>query len=90
MNTEILSFWYIPNMMYLSLSSNTLRVTQSAALESTTNTSNSNSFLGKSDKDFQFQHLNMKVAFIEASARGNKEGADYDIKAVEKWLAQVA
>ena len=65
-------------------------MTQSAALESTTNTSNNNTYLGKRDKDFQFQHLSLKVDFVEASARGNKEGSEQDMKAVEKWLAQVA
>lgn len=71
--------------------SNTLRVTQSAALESTTSTSINNAFLGKQGQDFKFSDLKpMKVSFLEASARGNKEGAEHDLKGVEGWLAQIA
>ena len=68
-----------------------LRVTKSAALQGTDNTSNNNTFLGKRGKDFQFADVKpLKVEFAECSARGKSEASDGDLGVIEKWLQQVA
>ncbi|KAL8606594.1 hypothetical protein ACOMHN_009479 [Nucella lapillus] len=70
---------------------NTLRVTQSAALQSTDSTGNNNTFLGKRDKDFAFADIKpLRVTFVECSARGKEGKSDGDLKAVLDWMAQVA
>lgn len=70
---------------------NTLRVTQSAALQSTDNTGNNNTFLGKRDKDFAFADIKpLRVKFVECSARGKEENSQGDLQAVLDWMAQVA
>lgn len=71
--------------------SNLLRVTQSAALDSTTNTGTSVGFLGKKGKDFEFSDVRgLKVDFIECSARGAKDSDAVDLEALEDWLLSVA
>ncbi|XP_076451431.1 signal recognition particle receptor subunit beta-like [Babylonia areolata] len=70
---------------------NTLRVTQSAALQSTDGSGNNNTFLGKRDKDFSFADIKpLRVDFVECSARGKDENSEGDLQAVLDWMVQVA
>jgi len=70
---------------------NLIRVTQSAALQGTDNTSNNNTFLGRRNKDFQFADIKpMRVDFAECSAQGKSPESDGDLAAVEQWLESVA
>ncbi len=70
---------------------NTLRYTQSAALESTDKSGSSNVFLGKKNKDFQFSDIKpYKVDFVECSARGGRDKEEFDLAALEDWLAKTA
>jgi len=65
---------------------NTLRITQSAQLNSTSDTGNNNTFLGKRNKDFEFSQLApIKVEFSECTAAAKGE-----ISAIHEWLEKVA
>ncbi|KAM6933034.1 signal recognition particle receptor subunit beta [Xenentodon cancila] len=69
---------------------NTLRVTRSAALSSQDGSVGGALYLGKKDKDFEFNQLPMKVEFLECSARGSKsEDGDADIESLETSLAKL-
>ncbi|KAK7094302.1 signal recognition particle receptor subunit beta-like [Littorina saxatilis] len=70
---------------------NTLRVTQSAALQSTDSTGNNNTFLGKRDKHFSFADIKpLRVEFVECSARGKDENGEADLEPVLDWIGRVA
>jgi small GTP-binding protein len=65
---------------------NTLRITQSAQLYSTSDTGNNNTFLGKRNKDFEFSQLApIKVDFVECTTAG-----DGDITGIHEWLERIA
>ena len=74
------------------LSSDTVRKTQSGALEGTTITGNNITFLGKRNKRFEFADLKpMKVDFVECSIRGAKEsGEECDMADIMQWLEKIA
>ncbi|GFG37979.1 hypothetical protein Cfor_03860 [Coptotermes formosanus] len=70
---------------------NVLRTTKSSQLESTNETANNNTFLGKKEKEFEFAHLlPVKVDFVESTAvqRDPEEPAELD--GLKKWLLQIA
>lgn len=69
---------------------NTLRVTRSAQLSSIdSSASDSNLFIGKKGKDFEFQHLQpLRVEFAECAAVSQEEGPQ--LSSVEDWLARIA
>lgn len=67
---------------------NTLRVTRSAALSSQDGSVGGSVYLGKKGRDFEFSQLQMKVEFLECSARGTG-GDDADIGNLERSLAKL-
>ncbi|KAL2719542.1 signal recognition particle receptor subunit beta [Vespula squamosa] len=67
---------------------NLLRLTKTNQLEATDATS-SNVFLGKSNKDFEFDHLNSKVEFAESSAFTKDPETPSQIEALDAWLQNV-
>jgi len=70
---------------------NTLRKTRSGALELTSNSDSASNrvFLGRPDRDFEFEHLGaFGVAFAECQCVA--EGADYNLKEVTDWLEEIA
>lgn len=70
---------------------NLLRMTKLSQLESTNETANNNTFLGKKEKDFEFAHLlPLKVDFAESTAvqRDPEEHAEVD--GLKKWILQIA
>ncbi|XP_067658190.1 signal recognition particle receptor subunit beta-like [Haliotis asinina] len=70
---------------------NTLRVTRSAALQGTDNTSNNNTYLGKRNKDFEFLDVKpFKITFAECSCKGKGDNSKADLSEVESWLSKVA
>lgn len=70
---------------------NTLRVTRSASLKQIESSGNNNTFLGKRDKDFSFDHLKpIKVDFIECSLKGKDEDSEPVMKDLEEWLSKIA
>lgn len=81
---------YILDELPLFSLRNTLRVTRSAALSSQDGSVGGSVYLGKKGKDFEFSQLQMRVEFLECSARGNGgEDGDADIINVEKSLAKL-
>lgn len=70
---------------------NLVRTTKASQLESTNETANNNTFLGKQDKDFEFDHVYpIKVEFAEATAMKGDEDKSSDLEHLEKWLLQIA
>ncbi|PSN33114.1 hypothetical protein C0J52_23115 [Blattella germanica] len=70
---------------------NVLRTTKSSQLESTNDTANNNTFLGKQDKEFEFEHVYpIKVDFAESAALMGDEEKSADLESLEKWLAEIA
>ncbi|XP_046832602.1 signal recognition particle receptor subunit beta [Vespa crabro] len=67
---------------------NLLRLTKTNQLEATDATS-SNVFLGKSNKDFEFNHLNSKVEFAESSAFIKDPETPAQMEALDAWLQNV-
>ena len=65
---------------------NLLRVTQAAALESTSGSGSKQLFLGKKGKDFTFEDLRRKVDFVECFARSGKDCDQADLGKLESWL----
>lgn len=65
-------------------------MTKLSQLESTNETANNNTFLGKKEKDFEFAHLPLRVDFAESIAvqRDPEEPADVD--GLKKWILQIA
>ncbi|XP_013781262.1 signal recognition particle receptor subunit beta-like [Limulus polyphemus] len=69
---------------------NMLRVTKNAMLDSTDDTGNNNTYLGRQGKDFQFADLKpVFVEFAESIARESVNNEIY-IKAVSEWLCKIA
>ncbi|KAK2576000.1 hypothetical protein KPH14_007359 [Odynerus spinipes] len=68
---------------------NLLRLTKTNQLEAT-DASSANAFLGKSGKDFEFDHLNSKVEFAESSAFVKDPETPAQIEELEVWLQKVA
>lgn len=69
---------------------NTLRVTRSAALSSQDGSVGGSVYLGKKGKDFEFSQLQMRVEFLECSARGNGgEDGEADLVNLEESLAKL-
>ncbi|TNN01769.1 hypothetical protein fugu_011151 [Takifugu bimaculatus] len=69
---------------------NTLRVTRSAALSSQDGSVGGSVYLGKKGRDFEFSQLQMKVEFLECSARGTGgDDGDADIGNLERSLAKL-
>merc|ERR1712227_1061 len=68
---------------------NKVRVTKSAALMGTDNSSGASTWLGKRDRDFKFDDINMRVEFAECSA-GAGEDSSAQLEAIESWLSQIA
>jgi signal recognition particle receptor subunit beta len=50
---------------------NLIRKTRTSQLKSVDNTQDSNIFLGRSDRDFEFSQLSQKISFAECSAKNN-------------------
>lgn len=71
-------------------SRNTLRVTRSAALSAQDGSVGGSVYLGRKGKDFEFSQLQMRVEFLECSARGSggEDGAA-DLGSLEKSLARL-
>ena len=71
---------------------NTLRITRAAALQGTTDTGNTNTFLGKQGKDFDFMDLKpLKVEFAECSALGeDKDKEKAQLGDLYSWINRVA
>nr|CAD7397937.1 unnamed protein product [Timema cristinae]CAD7432339.1 unnamed protein product [Timema monikensis] len=70
---------------------NLLRKTKTSQLESTNETSNNNTFLGKQGKEFEFSHLApIRVEFAEGFAQKQGDENTADLDQVEEWLAKVA
>ncbi|KAG8234058.1 hypothetical protein J437_LFUL013554 [Ladona fulva] len=70
---------------------NMLRVTKTSQLQSTLDGSDKNTFLGKKDKDFSFDHLYpLKVEFMETCAMNKNADNPPDLESVMSWLAKVA
>lgn len=74
------------------LSRNTLRITKAAALQGVGDNSAGSTFLGKRDKDFDFDDLRpIRVEFAEGSALGENKGSQNPhLDEVYKWLSSVA
>lgn len=65
-------------------------MTRSAALSSQDGAISGSLYLGKKGKDFEFNQLQVKVEFVECSARGSKgEDGDADVESLEKSLAKL-
>lgn len=65
-------------------------MTHSAALSAQDGSVGGSVYLGKKGKDFEFSQLQMRVEFLECSARGNNgEDGDADIANLEKSLARL-
>ncbi|KAJ9593658.1 hypothetical protein L9F63_014783 [Diploptera punctata] len=70
---------------------NVLRTTKASQLESTNEIANNNTFLGKQDKEFEFDHLYpIKVDFVETCATKVDDENKSELEALEKWLFQIA
>nr|CAD7458572.1 unnamed protein product [Timema tahoe] len=70
---------------------NLLRKTKTSQLESTNETSNNNTFLGKQGKEFEFSHLApIRVEFAEGFAQKQGDENSAQLDQVEEWLAKVA
>nr|CAD7266081.1 unnamed protein product [Timema shepardi] len=70
---------------------NLLRKTKTSQLESTNETSNNNTFLGKQGKEFEFSHLApLRVEFAEGFAQKQGDENSAELDQVEEWLAKVA
>lgn len=67
---------------------NLLRQTKINQLEATDVTS-SNIFLGKSNRDFEFDHLNSKVEFAGSSAFVKDPETPAQIEALDAWLQNI-
>ena len=70
---------------------NLLRTTKASQLESTNDTASNNTFLGKEDKDFDFDDLSpIKVEFVETTALQGDDEKLSDLEFLENWLIQIA
>jgi hypothetical protein len=66
-------------------------MTKLSQLESTNETANNNTFLGKKEKDFEFAHLlPVKVDFAESTAVQKDPEEPAELDGLEKWLLQIA
>lgn len=89
-DTQIVSL-FASWLIFLLPSSNTLRVTRSAAPSTLDSSSPAPALLGKKGKEFEFSQLPLKVEFLECSAKGGRgDTSSADIQDVEKWLAKIA
>nr|XP_054769031.1 signal recognition particle receptor subunit beta-like [Lytechinus pictus] len=68
----------------------TLRVTRAATLSSTDGSAgDTNKFLGKQGKDFDFSYLSNPVDFVECSARGSSASDEGELNTVSEWISNL-
>jgi len=70
---------------------NNVRMTRSAALQTTDGTTMTSVFLGRRDRDFTFDDLRpINIEFVECFARTQKNESEHQLGPVKEWLAKVA
>ena len=80
------SFLIMPLML---ICRNTVRRTQSAALDSLYGSSK-NKYIGKKNSDFMFNDLtSVKVSFIECHSTTSRDEDLHDLTQVQKWINSV-